>query len=281
MTLWGSSVDASLARPYTLIDTTESPFPPVAQGPNDDSSPTTSTSSEITSTLTSSRRPKPTDNLPGDHGTAEGEADKPAFSDIVAPTLSMTSAPSVTTSLSSPTDVETFTPDEGWFSDMSNLVYNQAWLFGAVGLVVLFGISAGLYLWRRRVKQKRNGGKYNSLTAEDLPMGSTDRNGRGARTRELYDAFGEVSDDDDADEETRLRGPSPRPSSSTGLGFHSAFLDDDEHPNTAATPMYKDEPDEKKRLHESETEVEDDGVKSPASGSGSGDGSWEHASDTR
>jgi kexin len=79
--------------------------------------------------------------------------------------------------------------------------------------------------------------------------------GRGT-TRELYDAFGEVSDDDDddANEETRLhpsggRGRDERREiGGNELGFHSGFLDDDEPTpsvagSTPAIAHYRDEPD--------------------------------------
>lgn len=93
------------------------------------------------------------------------------------------------------------------------------------------------------------------------------------RTKELYDAFGEVSDDD-ADEETGLRGAIDR---TEGLGFHSGFLDDD--PSTAggmtpAAARYKDEPG-------SPHEAAGPSREHAPSPEGSGDGSWEHASETR
>jgi kexin len=93
-------------------------------------------------------------------------------------------------------------------------------------------------------------------------MNSVSRQGR-PRAKELYDAFGEVSDDEDADEETRLRGE----------GFHSGFLDDDDPSSAGPEPAYRDEP-------RGEHDVSPD-VRSASPGSGSGDGSWEHASQTR
>lgn len=271
MTLWGASADASKATPYVLVDTTDAPFPALVP---EDETPTTTTSID-TATLSSSRRPKPTEGLPDDHGTAEGEADKPAFSDIEESTATPTATPD-----------ETFTPDEGWFSDLSSLVYDQAWVFGAIAVVVLFGLLAGVFFCVRRAKQRRNKGMYSTVTADDMTLGTVSRDGRGGRTKELYDAFGEVSDDEDADEQTRLRGNSPDPGvgSSVGLGYHSAFLDDDEHPNTAATPAYQDEPRRisTSRLPQGESEpLHEDRAKSPGSGSGSATESWDHASDIR
>jgi len=140
--------------------------------------------------------------------------------------------------------------------------------------VLLFGISAGVFFWRRRAARRRRA-NYATLANDDLAMSSVSRDGRspgGARAKELYDAFGEVSDDEDADEETGLRPRGPDDGTPGGrLAFHSGFLDDDDVASARPTPVYKDEPDPAR---------EEEGLRSPASvsGDGSGDGSWEHAS---
>jgi kexin len=218
MTLWGSSLDPTKVKIYTvpLIDTL---LPPVETN--------TATPTSTSSTKTHA---KPTAHLPGDHGTAEGENDKPAFS----PTPS------------APSGTSTPTPDEGWFSDMSNLVSNNKWFFGAIGAVFVFGIATLVYFWRRRLARRKRG-HYTSLRADDdVAMVNIERDGRrgatGPPTKELYDAFGEVDDDDeDADEETGLRGSHDR--SPGGLGFHSGFLEDDGPDSAGPTHAYKDEPD--------------------------------------
>jgi kexin len=161
------------------------------------------------------------------------------------------------------------TADEGWFSDMSSLVSNQRWVFGAAGVVLLFGVIAAVFLCRRARLHRRAAGHYSALPGDDVALSAMSRGGGGApRTKELYDAFGEHDDDDDADENTGLRVSSPG-GATPGLGFHEGFLDDeDPHtPRTAPTPAYRDEPDQRD---------------SPVgSGSGSrsesGDGSWVHA----
>ena len=164
------------------------------------------------------------------------------------------------------------TADEGWFSDMSTLVANQRWVFGAAGLVFIFGLVAGIFLCRRAA-QRRRAGQYNALPGDDLALGTLPRR-RGARTKELYDAFNEQGDDDDdedeADENTVLRAGSP--SMGVEVGFHEGFLDDEDPntPRTAPTHAYRDEPEKSEAP-----------PRSP-SGSGSGSGSsWEHASETR
>jgi kexin len=65
-----------------------------------------------------------------------------------------------------------------------------------------------------------------------LERGGTSRSG--ARSKELYDAFGEVSDDE-ADEDAALVGGRPE-------GFHSSFLRDDDE--EGAEKPYRDHPED-------------------------------------
>lgn len=249
MTFWGSTVDASKVKTYNLpLD--NATFPPLAI---EHPIPTTT----IEAPGNTKTHPKPTAGLPDDHGDKEGEAHKPAF-----PGQDDAAAPSMTG-----------TPDNSWFPGMGKLVSDQKWFFIAAGAVVLFGITAGVFFWRRRMAQRRRA-NYSTLAADDLAMSSVSRDragGGGGRTKELYDAFGEVSDDEDedADEETGLarRGAV----SPGGRGFHSGF-DDDDTQNAGPASVYKDEPEHSRGLHGHS------GLDSPAS-QGTGDGSWEHASD--
>ncbi|KAH7910749.1 peptidase S8/S53 domain-containing protein [Hygrophoropsis aurantiaca] len=245
---WGSAADASLAKNY-LLPTHDTALPSVLE---EDSTP-------LPAPSTTKSHPKPTAGLPADHGDASGEASRPAFPP--------SSSPSVTP-----------TPDEGWFPNLSSLISNQKWFFAAVGLVSLFAICAGVFFFRRRRQQRqRQRLAYAALAGEDVGMvgmGSVRGGGERGGTKELYDAFGEVSDDDDddADEETGLtRGRGV----ASGLGFHSGFLDDadaDEGRETPSHTHYHDVP---------EGESPEIRSISPASGSGSGSGSWEHASQVR
>lgn len=201
---------------------------------------------------------KPTAHLPGDHGDAPGENTNPAFS----------------TANTGPTATPNPTADEGWFPSMSKLKSNQKWFFSAIGAVAVFGIGLGIFFWqRRRIRMA----KYSSLpAADDMSMSALitgHRSGATATasrpTRELYDAFGEVSDDEDEDvvEERDLH---PQNRISRGLGFHSGFLDDDNPAAGMATSRYRDEP-EATRVMGTDPPVR------TASPNGSGE-SWEHAS---
>src|SRR5262245_34852784 len=135
MTLWGSTIDPSLVRNYDL-PMLDALLPPLKT--NVDPPVITATSTKT--------HPKPTAHLPGDHGTAEGENDKPAFPDQGGAKTNNTGPPSSNM---------TPTPDEGWFPSMSGLVRKKKWFFGAVGTVLLFGVAAGLYFWRRRALSQR------------------------------------------------------------------------------------------------------------------------------
>ncbi|KAJ7137686.1 peptidase S8/S53 domain-containing protein [Mycena epipterygia] len=241
MVLWGSAIDPSKVTSYEVpLDEVDSMLPPAPDTPRP--SPT------MSAATSTKQHAKPTAHLPGDHGDAAGENTNATF-----PGQEDTAIPSESPS-PSPTASSTPTADEGWFSDIANLASSQLWFFGAVGTVALFGLAAGLYFWRRRVLRLRN---YKTLPAGDeLPMSGV-RGGRpsgGARTKELYDAFGEVSEDedDDADEQTRLRS-----------GY------EDEAPR-GRPGQYRDEPE----VGASHSRA--GGSASPEEGSPS-DGSWEHA----
>lgn len=248
MTLFGSSIDASAAVPYTLDLNTASPGRPrPSQSPTGTQGGTKS-------------YPKPTAHLPGDHGAAAGEADKPAFGQEDS-----AAAPSMST-----------TPDEGYFQGMSHLLSNSTWLIGAFGAVILFCAGTGLYFWRRQVRRRR--AQYTSIApGEDVPMvvqGGHTASGRrrdGGRTKELYDAFGEVSDDD-ADEELGLRRP-PDSFGPTSLGLHAGFLEDENLQSPTASVPYKDEPDEARQPDCPKFSPRE--RSSPGSGD---DGNWEHTS---
>ncbi|THH12013.1 hypothetical protein EW145_g287 [Phellinidium pouzarii] len=257
MTLWGSVIDASEAKTFVLVDS-DVPFPPPADLDDTFSSDPT---------VTSKTYPKPTEHLPGDHGTAEGEADTPAFSSAQNDAAEKTASGPAATSSSTESMVPT--ADEGWFPGMYNLVANSKWVFGAIGAVVLFGIAGGvLFLWRRRVAGRA---QYRSLAGDDVAMDTIARSeGRTVGTKELYDAFGEVSDDEYADEESGLRQPLAKGT----MGFHSGFLEDDEPPSGHSHPsLYTDEPTdfETRREGASDSRSGREGSKSPS------DGSWEHA----
>ena len=248
MNLWGECSDPQKAKKFELD-----------VGDDDDNLPPSKTKVH----------PKPTDNLPSDAGAAPGETTGVAF-----PTTTGEDKPNASAIESTGMPDA---PDEGTFNHIYDLLSDSTWLVGAVGVVVLFGVGAGIFFWlRRRRLQKRSA--YSALPGgDDVRMRSMDRDssaragllggGGGGNTRELYDAFGVLSDEeghDDEDEESALRGAGGGYDAhpGRGIGYHEGFLDDD----TAGTPTrpYRDEP-----------ELAPPGRESP----GSGDGSWQDASE--
>ena len=270
MSIWGAVADPAKGHKTYVLPAGDDVLPPLPSNTTDDG-PFSSAVPSSTKTLTG-----PTAYLPGDHGESEGENHKPAFSSggAASPTKP---AEDVAESASASPSISA-TPDEGWFPDLGKLTSNQVWFFLAVGAVVLFGTGAGIFFWRRSVTRKRRA-NYSSLRGEDVAMSALGRATGGARapkqTKELYDAFGEVSDDEDADEETALRPHATSHGLDTGL--HAGFLDDDDPPSAGdglKETRYRDEPDSPVG-HE---QKEQSRSASPGSGSGS---SWEHASETR
>lgn len=249
MSLWGSVIDPTQAKEY-IVPQVEHTLPPDHDAENPDMSTTTKV------------LPKPTDHLPGDHDQAEGEASKPAFSQPTRSPEPVTSTFTSTTSTATGTTVPA--ADEGLTSPLSNLFSEKGWIFGAGAVVLLFAAGVGIFFWRRAARRRQN---YTSLPGDEVAMNPI-RQGPGGRTRELYDAFGEISDDeDDADERTGLH---PDSDSRGVLALHDGFLDDGD-PQSAGAPLstvapYRDDPVDQGRR----------GRTSPGT-----DESWEHASQTR
>lgn len=254
MTFWGSVIDPALAKLYD-VPILEGTLPPLY--PSEDETPVSSPSATTSKTI-----PKPTAHLPGDHGDAPGEANKPTFP---GSNNSTDGKPAEDEAIPANTPSSTPTPDEGWFSDLSTLMTSQTWFFVALGAVVLFGVGVGLFFWRRSVRRRQN---YTSLPAgDDVAMSHVGGSRTGPRSKELYAAFDEDEDDEDADEETSLRRGAGTPH--VGLGYHSAFLDDDDPASAGGPPTrYKDDP---------EPHIKERSDSPAGSGSGSGE-SWEHAS---
>ena len=239
MVFWGSAIDASKAHKYEAI-VVEDLLPP----PDEPQDPVTLPSA----TTSMKQHPKPTANLPDDHGVATGEKTKPAFSTAI-PTATSTSIHDDITGTGA-----------GWFSDMSNLLKSQKWLFIALGVVLLFGIAVGLFFWRRHVAKRS--ARYSELNSEREmsvnPTGNSAPSGGIRTTWELYDPFGHVSDEeeddnDDDDETTALT------SARGGFGFHSDSLNvEAEDPSSDALEpesIYHDDPESEE---EGQVEFQDD-----------------------
>lgn len=224
MTMWGSAIDASLAEKFEL------PNDPNAQH---------NLPSHVSPTEVSNHHSKPTSHLPDDHGEQPGEATRPAFQTGVPTTLSDAT-------------------QKGFFTNMYELIANHLWLVGAVGIVII-GAATGIFFCLRRRAQIA-GGSYAPIPGGDnMPMRSLAEHGGPAPSvsgvpgagqttaggaRELYEAFGIGSDDEDADEHSALTGGAGRFRQATApLTYHDGFLDDEgmTTARTSGTP-YRDVP---------------------------------------
>lgn len=265
MSLFGSVIDPSKVELWKVPD--DPVDPATLPASTTSAAPTASPSASVTK-----QHPKPTQHLPGDHGTAEGEAHKPSFNSTT-PGGNNSTTPGGNNSTTPGNDTVEPTPDEGYFSHMTDLLKSQTWLFAALGAVVLFVIAAGVYLYRRRRSRRK---EYAALGGDDVAMSQVGAAGGGG-TRELYDAFGELSDgDSDADEEMALTG---RDRGREGVQYHDGFLDDEEEDRERSREgRYVDVPDERDHERPERTaEHEGAGTRSPGEDSGA---SWEHASQT-
>ncbi|WVQ78821.1 hypothetical protein IAT38_000912 [Cryptococcus sp. DSM 104549] len=249
--LWGESVDPALARLWA----------PAEEGMPDEEQ----TGSDPTSVI--SQKPKPTQLLPGDHGEASGEADKPGLGSATAPP-----APTATGTededVAEPTGATDAAADEGFFSGITTLASSSTWLAGAGMIIVLAGAGIGAFFYFRSRSRRRSrnlfglandgaGGRGAYEPVEEVQMGLLERGRR---------KFGGGVDE------------------RTGLRYHDDFLEDDApHPTGEIHETeYKDEPEEeegkegkgkgkgKERQREGEGET--------ASGS-SGSGSWQDAAE--
>lgn len=237
--LWGESIDAKKAVPWS----------PAEEGQPDEEK----TGSEASQVV--SQKPKPTEHLPGDHGEASGEATEPGLA-------SPTAGPGSDEDIAEPDTSGGV--DEGFFDGIQSLASSSAWLAGAGMIIVLLGAGIGAFFYVRSRRRNQNlfglanngegaRGAYAPLS-EDVPMGLLERGRRklggggggsrnAARTKELYDAFGDGPSDDSEDDGLDER---------TALRYHDDFLDDEDghehgqgHDERRQPPEYRDDPEEK------------------------------------
>lgn len=210
MVFWGSAIDASKAHKYEAV-VVEDLLPPLDEPQDPVIHPSATTSMK--------QHPKPTANLPDDHGVATGEKTKPAFSSA-NPTATSTS------NQTSNHDDIAGTPGTGWFSDMSNLLKNQMWLFIALGVVLLFGIAVGIFFWRRHVAKRS--ARYTELNIDREmsvnPAGNSTPSDGLRTTRELYDPFGHLSDEEDDEDDDDDNETTALTSARGGFVFHTDSL---------------------------------------------------------
>ncbi len=252
--VWGEVVDASKAKIWNL--------------PTDDETDQEQTGSDPGATEPS-QKPKPTDHLPDDHGSAEGEAHKPGLAEPTTEGEDITS----------PSDVNA---DEGFFSGIETLRKHSTWVGGAAGFIVLCGFGAGAFFLVRSRRKKNlfglsQGGERGSYrpVSEDLPMGLLDRSrqklmggGRSSgNTKDVYDAFAyeasEEEEDDGLGEAEQLR-------------YTDQFLEDEDDEEVDGKERYTDVDGANAGATAKVGETGEKDARSPE-GSSSGSSSWQDA----
>ncbi|PWN92699.1 hypothetical protein FA10DRAFT_263457 [Acaromyces ingoldii] len=222
MTLWGASIDPLKAKPWNFPEDSVE-FHETLEG-----APATTSvhlppgyTPNPTGADEAKQRPKPTDHLPDDHGSAPGESHQD-FTNGNAPSPEA---------------------DTGYLSGLSKK--KSTWVFAASGIVLIFAASVAAFFILRRRRASGRGGRGGRRSAgegegyEFIPGGDDDDEednvamaslggagklaraaaagaskikGKGAkRTKELYDAFGEASSQEDDDEDDALVGGGQHP----------------------------------------------------------------------
>lgn len=225
--IWGESIDADKA--------TKLPMP---SDDDDKDHAKIVTTTKLASTTTMSHPPAATnthDSAPTDH------PDRPAK---VKP--SHASAASTASATASGTQAAQASPTNwvSWLPSFGVSEKAQAWIYGALALIVLFCAGlGGWFLWQRRRNANNNRDNYefeliNEEEAEGLnrtekgAAGAAGGKGRRTRGGELYDAFAGGSDDDDEDfvpaaYRDQEQGPSGS-RSRDGRGGRAGDLDEEE-----------------------------------------------------
>lgn len=185
--LWGESIDASKANPL-----------PMPTDEDDDDHDATTTATPIAITTSLPPHPDATKtaiftSVPDDHPERPVKPSNTNSGSGSSPTSTQPAAAETTTAGSS--WLPSFLPTFGVSSR------TQAWIYGALGLIVTFCAGLGAWLWVMRRRRLRNNPRD---TYEFEPLNPDEaaglNNGREKGTRrrggELYDAFAGGSDDE-------------------------------------------------------------------------------------
>ncbi|KAM5433916.1 pheromone processing endoprotease [Microsporum ferrugineum] len=182
ITLWGESIDPSIQKLHPLPDAhdhdhdTSIPAPHVG-------------TTTVTPGPTKTSPPfRPTDN-PG-----RPTRPKPSGSTTPSSAAAATSSPSA--------GAENFLPSP--FPTFGVSKHTQIWIYGSIGLILIFCSALGVYFWiqrRKRIRNNRNEYEFEMVAEEDegFPLSGAGAGGKKHTRRggELYDAFAGDSDDED------------------------------------------------------------------------------------
>lgn len=218
--LWGESIDPEKA--------TKLPMPQESDGKDHGKVGTTTVTPVTKPTAAPTKSsgaadPKPTDVSPQESGTPGGTTDEGTPTDSAQAS-------------GTPSNWVSWLPTFGVSSQA------QVWIYGAIGLIVVFCVGLGIYLYIARRKRLRNdsGAEYEfEPLAEDVDgynggeKGVYAAGGQSRRTRggELYDAFAGGSEDEDEEFEARYKDHSSERlplSGGSGSGSGSGDVSDEE-----------------------------------------------------
>jgi kexin len=223
--------------------------------------------------------PASTTTLPPDPATTETDVivstasdhpDRPVNSKPTDTTSSTTSTSATSTPPASSPPAAEETSASTWLPSFlptfGMSASTQAWIYGALGLIVVFCSGLGVYLYMARRKRLRNGAarddyEFELLDEEEAQgLNSGEKNGGaggkkgGRRTRggELYDAFAGGSDDDDDDfgdgyrdrAEEAMSGGLGRPEMSEKTRMHGRGVGRDEEDEEELHVVGDDDDDE-------------------------------------
>lgn len=190
LNLWGESRDPLIQQLHPLPDV-------------HDDEHETETVSVITTSI-SHTRPVPSPVQTTDHPDRPINAKPTDSTSIsVSPSSSTTAQPSSTTE---PEEKPTHTVSDsflpGFFPTFGVSKRTQIWIYGSIGLIVIFCAGLGAYFVIQRRKRLRNNPRddyefeiVQGEDADEAKQGLTGRN-RNRRGGELYDAFAGESDED-------------------------------------------------------------------------------------
>ncbi|KAN0064758.1 pheromone processing endoprotease [Thecaphora frezii] len=275
LTLWGASIDPNKAVPWDFpVDSVEY-HETLASAPSTTVVHLAPSATAGAGASTATKLSKPTDHLPENHGSASGENH-----------IDFTNGDPVRPEA-----------DTGYIGGIKK---NSTWIIVALGVVVIFAASlAAFFILRRHKGADRNrsgaAGDYQFVPEdEEVQMSALERGASrsggirrgGRRTKELYDAFAEGSDDEDDGDDDAVADSAGRRLLSRGggaSGLDRPYRDDDDD----------DEGEDKRFVVDDEAEAEAEGEKggvekskTAAAGeeedlldrdSGSGSGSWQDA----
>lgn len=199
--LWGESIDASKAKQLPM---------PTEDDDNDHDLPSTTTRPAATVSLP----PKPDASKPGATSVPTDQPQRPTkpAKPSGAATVSASSSASGVAAAAATATAGSWLPS--FLPTFGASPHTLAWIYGAMGLIVLFVVGLGTWWWIMRRRQLRNsprdGYEFELLNEEEgerLAGGGAAEKGQKRRGGELYDAFAGGSEDEDEDDSAIPRQP--------------------------------------------------------------------------